>query len=88
MAAATGGVLCGWCAQPAAAGWRLPPLPCPALPLTARPPGSLPLHRSIGPNAPAFLTPESLKVIVDAFNLQIVDSKHPEADVAKMLAGQ
>eukprot|EP00887_Chlorella_sp_A99_P004561 scaffold84.g4561.t1 len=41
----------------------------------------------IGPAAPAFLTPEALAVIVDKFNLQRVDAKHPEADVAAMLAG-
>ncbi|EFN59446.1 hypothetical protein CHLNCDRAFT_29581 [Chlorella variabilis] len=42
----------------------------------------------IGPRAPAFLTPEALKVIVDKWNLQIVDTKNPESDVQKMMAGQ
>lgn len=42
----------------------------------------------IGPKAPAFLTPEALKVIVDKWNLQISDTKHPKADVEKMMAGQ
>jgi hydroxylamine reductase (hybrid-cluster protein) len=41
----------------------------------------------IGPKAPAFLTPESLAVIVDKWNLQVTDVKHPEADLAAMLQG-
>jgi hydroxylamine reductase len=41
----------------------------------------------IGPNAPAFVTPEALAVLVDKFNLQITDVKHPEADMEAMLAG-
>ncbi|GAB4824201.1 hypothetical protein N2152v2_011247 [Parachlorella kessleri] len=42
----------------------------------------------IGPHAPAFLTPEALKVVVDTFGLKISDVKNPEADVKAMMAGQ
>ncbi|KAL4422506.1 hypothetical protein ABPG75_008703 [Micractinium tetrahymenae] len=42
----------------------------------------------IGPNPPAFLTPESLAVIVDKFNLKVVDAKHPEKDMESMLQNQ
>ncbi len=41
----------------------------------------------IGPKAPAFVTPEALSVLVEKFNLQITDVKHPEADMEAMLAG-
>ncbi|KAL4859420.1 Hydroxylamine reductase [Chlorella vulgaris] len=41
----------------------------------------------IGPKLPAFLTPGALQVIVDKWNLQLTDVKHPEQDVAAMLAG-
>lgn len=40
----------------------------------------------LGPKAPAFLTPEALKVIVDKWGLKITDVKDPESDVAAMLA--
>ncbi|KAL4431024.1 hypothetical protein ABPG75_006280 [Micractinium tetrahymenae] len=40
----------------------------------------------IGPKAPAFLTPEALQVVVDKWNLKVTDVKHPDADVAAMLA--
>ena len=49
------------------------PQPCPPLPL--------PLQ------APAFLTPESLKVVVDTYGLKVTDVKDPAADVAAMMSG-
>jgi hydroxylamine reductase (hybrid-cluster protein) len=41
----------------------------------------------IGPKAPAFLTPESLKVVVDTYGLKVTDVKDPAADVAAMMSG-
>lgn len=39
------------------------------------------------PQAPAFLTPESLKVVVDTYGLKVTDVKDPAADVAAMMSG-
>lgn len=42
----------------------------------------------IGPNLPAFVTPNMLNIIVSKFNLQGTDSKNVAGDVKKMQAGQ
>jgi hydroxylamine reductase (hybrid-cluster protein) len=41
----------------------------------------------LGPNLPAFLTPEATQLLVDKFGIKAADTKHPADEVARMMAG-
>ncbi|GBF99305.1 hydroxylamine reductase [Raphidocelis subcapitata] len=41
----------------------------------------------LGPNLPAFLTPEATALLVEAFNIMPADTKSPAAEVERMMAG-
>jgi hydroxylamine reductase (hybrid-cluster protein) len=40
----------------------------------------------LGPQLPAFLTPDALVILVDTFGLKPADMKNPERDLDSMLA--
>ena len=42
----------------------------------------------LGPNLPAFVTPNVLKVLVDTFHIQPTNSKDVAADLKLMMAGK
>jgi hydroxylamine reductase (hybrid-cluster protein) len=41
----------------------------------------------LGPNLPAFLTPEATQLLVEKFNIKAADTKHPADEVERMMAG-
>lgn len=42
----------------------------------------------LGPNLPAFLTPDAVQLLVDTFNLKAADTAHPADEIARMMAGE
>lgn len=42
----------------------------------------------LGPNLPAFLEPEAVQLLVTKFGIKGADTRHPQEEIQRMLAGQ
>jgi hydroxylamine reductase len=42
----------------------------------------------LGPNLPAFLTPDAVQLLVDSFGIKAADTKNPFAEIDNMMRGQ
>jgi len=41
----------------------------------------------LGPNLPAFVTPEALSLLVEKFGIKAADTRHPEEEIQRILPG-
>lgn len=42
----------------------------------------------LGPNLPAFVTPNMLKILIDNYNIRGINAADPQADLKQMMEGK